>query len=80
MRDLLEQVRGWNEAHSGDGAVRVEKVRICKINSGLFGVPWEDTVEVLEGIGLDEGDGGSGDGKGGDAAVSEIEVWEREEG
>lgn len=65
MRDLLAQVKQWNASH-GDGE-KVGRVRICKINSGLFGVPWEETVEVLEGIEVAE------DGE----TVKEVEVWER---
>lgn len=33
----------------------VGEVRMCKINSGLFAVPWEKTAEVLEGIEVQEG-------------------------
>jgi len=47
MSDLLEQVAEWN-LKGGEGVV--DEVRMCKINSGLFGVPWERTREVLEGL------------------------------
>lgn len=65
MEDLLKQVRDWNAAH-GDGET-VGEVRMCKINSGLFAVPWEDSVEVLEGLEV------------GESGVREIEIVEREE-
>ncbi|KAF2121662.1 hypothetical protein BDV96DRAFT_217903 [Lophiotrema nucula] len=41
----------------------IENVRMCKINSARFGVPWERTVAVLEGIEVEDG------------WVGEIEVW-----
>ncbi|KAK3638632.1 ADP-ribose 1''-phosphate phosphatase [Elasticomyces elasticus] len=48
MLDLLKQVKEFNaKADEGD---RVNEVRICKINSGLFKVPWAKTRTVLEGI------------------------------
>ncbi|KAK3638479.1 ADP-ribose 1''-phosphate phosphatase [Elasticomyces elasticus] len=51
MLDLLKQVREFNaKADEGD---RVNEVRICKINSGLFKVPWTKTRAVLEGIDVD---------------------------
>lgn len=45
----------------------VEGVRMCKINSGQFGVKWERTEEVLKRIGARKG------------AVGAVEVWEPEE-
>lgn len=33
----------------------VGEVRMCKINSGKFGVEWERTAEVLEGIEMRDG-------------------------
>lgn len=71
MRDLLAQVKQWNASH-GDGE-KIGQVRMCKINSGLFAVPWEDTVEVLEGIEADGNWNGDRD------VLKEIEIWEREE-
>lgn len=50
VRDLLQQVREMEK----DGK-EVSGVRMCKINSARFGVPWERTVEVLEGIEIHEG-------------------------
>lgn len=67
MEDLLLQVTDWNASHV-DGE-KVGEVRMCKINSGLFAVPWEETVEVIEGMEVDGGEG----------AVREIEVVERQE-
>ncbi|KAF2660980.1 hypothetical protein K491DRAFT_571282, partial [Lophiostoma macrostomum CBS 122681] len=45
MRHLLRQL----EEQRAKGKT-VAGLRMCKINSGLFGVKWERTVEVLEGI------------------------------
>ncbi|KAF2829087.1 hypothetical protein CC86DRAFT_368181 [Ophiobolus disseminans] len=59
---LLELVRVAKEAGEEVGVVRM-----CKINSGKFGVPWERTEEALRGIVLREGWPG------------EIEVWEPRE-
>jgi len=62
MRMLLELVR--IAGGEGDG---VKQIRMCKINSGKFGVPWEKTEEVLKGIVLREG------------WMGRIEVWEPSE-
>lgn len=59
---LLELVKRANE--EGEG---VEVIRMCKINSGKFGVPWEKTEEVLRGVVMREG------------WMGRIEVWEPEE-
>lgn len=48
MTDLLKRAGEWDEG-KGVGE-KVGEVRMCKINSGLFGVPWEETSAVLEGI------------------------------
>ncbi|EME78238.1 uncharacterized protein MYCFIDRAFT_212330, partial [Pseudocercospora fijiensis CIRAD86] len=58
MRDLLRLVRENGE---------VGEVRMCRVNSGLFGVKWEKTKGVLEGIEV-EGEG-----------VREVKVVSREE-
>jgi len=50
MEDMLKQVKDWNaKAAEGEGE-KVGEVRMCKINSGLFNVPWAKTRLVLEGI------------------------------
>lgn len=54
MRECLQKVK----ERGG-----VDEVRMCKINSARFGVPWERTVNVLEGIELEEGWMGS------------VEIW-----
>lgn len=67
VEDLVRKVKAVNEG--GDGAdgkgkgkdgssegERIAEVRMCKINSGLFGVPWEATREVIEGVEVGEGD------------------------
>lgn len=52
MQMLLELVRLANEEGSREG---VSEVRMCKINAGLFSVPWEKTAEALESIEAQEG-------------------------
>ncbi|KAF2682230.1 hypothetical protein K458DRAFT_245827, partial [Lentithecium fluviatile CBS 122367] len=54
MKELLQRFK--EEGEEGE-------VRMCKINSARFGVPWEKTVEVLEGIEVEDG------------WVGDIEVW-----
>jgi ADP-ribose 1''-phosphate phosphatase len=64
VRDLLVQVqlaRGRDEMIAG--------LRMCRINSGRFGVEWERTEAVLRGMKI-EGPGGG---------EIEIEVWDRGE-
>ncbi|KAG9203855.1 ADP-ribose 1''-phosphate phosphatase [Epicoccum nigrum] len=46
---------------------KVSNIRMCKINSGRFGVPWEKTEEVIKGIALKP------------HWRTEIEIWEPEE-
>ncbi|KAF1993182.1 hypothetical protein P154DRAFT_527947 [Amniculicola lignicola CBS 123094] len=59
MRDLLRSIAEMEK----DGFV-VGTVRMCKINSGKFGVEWEATEQVLREIVIEEGWRG------------EVEVWE----
>lgn len=65
VEDLVRKVRDLNEGGDGaDGKAkagsskedRIDEVRMCKINSGLFEVPWEATREVIEGVEIGEGD------------------------
>lgn len=63
IEDLVRQVRAVNEAateaENKSKAIpqdRIAEVRMCKINSGLFGVPWEATSEVIEATEIAEGD------------------------
>lgn len=44
MRELLAIIETYND---------MTGVYMCKINSGLFRVPWRETKEVLEGLELD---------------------------
>jgi ADP-ribose 1''-phosphate phosphatase len=60
MKILLELVRLADQ----DGEGLVTQIRICKINSGMFGVPWERTEDALRKIVLQEG------------WRATIEVWE----
>ena len=52
MGDLLRQVGEWNASAKAED--KVDEVRMCKINSGMFAVPWEKTKAVLEGVGVGE--------------------------
>lgn len=54
MVDLLKQVDEWNAQQ--EDSDKVDEVRMCKINSGLFAVPWEKTKQVLEGLDVSEND------------------------
>lgn len=65
MEQLLEMVKMADEERGNGKGVDV--IRMCKINSGKFGVPWEKTEEVLKGIVLQEG------------WRRIVEVWEPEE-
>lgn len=62
VEDLVRQVRAVNEAAEANGKSkageqdRIVAVHMCKINSGLFGVPWEATSKVIEAIEVSEGD------------------------
>lgn len=47
--DLLRQIAEVSKTNE------VSEVRMCKINSGLFRVPWEKTLEVLQHIELEPG-------------------------
>ena len=55
---MLQKVKDAGEGVAG--------LRMCKINSARFAVPWERTVKVLEGIEVQEG------------WVGEVEVWDIE--
>ncbi|OAL03715.1 hypothetical protein IQ06DRAFT_291420 [Phaeosphaeriaceae sp. SRC1lsM3a] len=66
MEMLLELIRMADEEWGkGNG---IGTIRMCKVNSGKFGVPWERTEEILKGIVLREGWRGT------------VEVWEPVEG
>lgn len=58
VRMMLGQIRDVGEGVAG--------LRMCKINSARFAVPWERTVAVLEGIVVEEG------------WVGDVEVWDVE--
>lgn len=77
VRGLLGVIRGldgmaeglWEGVDEDNMKVgRIGEVRMCKINSGKFGVPWEKTLEVLQGIELEEG------------WRTNVQVWQEEEG
>lgn len=65
IEDLLRKVKAVNEAADAtdkkskpdsDKEDRIAAVYTCRINSGLFGVPWEATSEVIEAVEIGEGD------------------------
>ncbi|WPH04540.1 Hypothetical protein R9X50_00743200 [Acrodontium crateriforme] len=49
MNDLLTKAKAWNEKAACDED-KIKEVRMCKINSGLFAVPWDKTKAALETI------------------------------
>lgn len=52
----MRQVKDFNDdADTEAGEEGIAGVRMCKINSGLFGVPWEDSKAVIEGIEIEDG-------------------------
>jgi len=65
IEDLVRKVKAVNEAadatdkkskSDSDKEDGIAAVHMCKINSGLFGVPWEATSEVIEAVETGEGD------------------------
>lgn len=70
MRHLMKLIA---EEEKRIGA-QIGEVRMCRINSGLFAVPWEKTKKVIEDLELAEGEV---PGKTVDR-VLEIVAWERE--
>ena len=51
MQDLLNKIRDWNDSTGAAGRrLSVDQVRMCKINSGLFNVPWDQSKAKLEAI------------------------------
>ncbi len=66
MELMMQKVADYNASVS-DESRKVKEVRMCKINSGLFHVPWTKTKAVLESIDVVEG------------GPREIAVWERDE-
>ena len=49
--DLLLKVTEWNKNASEKD--QIKEVRMCKINAGLFNVPWDETKKVIEEISVD---------------------------
>jgi len=55
----------------------IREVRMCKINAGLFGVPWESTKREIEGVELREGEVPNvGRVEGEEGCRVEVQVWE----
>jgi len=53
VNDLLRQVAEWNADEHYES--KVDLIWMCRINSGLFNVPWEDTKRVLETVRVPDG-------------------------
>ncbi|KAH6851232.1 hypothetical protein B0I37DRAFT_131728 [Chaetomium sp. MPI-CAGE-AT-0009] len=70
MRHLMRLV-AEEEARAG---VRIAEVRMCRINSGLFAVPWDSSKRVLEEMDLGDGEVPACAEEG----VVEVVAWERE--
>lgn len=51
MEDLIKQINDWNRQHKEDE--KITGLYMCKINSGLFNVPWEKTKAILEELKID---------------------------
>jgi len=51
MKDLFRQIAAYNQANGP----KIEGIWMCKINSGLFNVPWEDSKAALEAVKAPEG-------------------------
>ncbi|KAI7353451.1 hypothetical protein KC320_g3985 [Hortaea werneckii] len=49
-----EDDKGKTKKQVAQNGQPVEEIRMCKINSGLFNVPWEKTKAVIEGIEVPE--------------------------
>ncbi|GAB1734231.1 hypothetical protein NU195Hw_g3462t1 [Hortaea werneckii] len=45
---------GKEKEQTAENGQAVEEIRMCKVNSGLFNVPWEKTKAVIEGIQVPE--------------------------
>jgi ADP-ribose 1''-phosphate phosphatase len=49
MQDLLSKIAEVLESGKSAG-----EIRMCQINSGLFGVPWEQSKRVIQRIEVDK--------------------------
>jgi hypothetical protein len=58
VNEAADEVAAGSEKGKGKTSAqeRIAEVRMCKINSGLFGVPWEATSAVIESVEVSEGD------------------------
>ncbi|RMY60099.1 hypothetical protein D0863_11709 [Hortaea werneckii] len=71
-----ENYEGKKKEQTAQNGRVVEEIRMCKINSGLFNVPWEKTKAVVEGIQVPEATTGK-EGKP-KAVIREIRCISRE--
>ncbi|KAI0576037.1 appr-1-p processing protein [Pyrenophora tritici-repentis] len=62
----LELVRRVNERVEKEGGEGIKEVRMCRVNSGKFGVEWGRSARVIEGIKVREG------------WVGSVQVWDPE--
>ncbi|KAI6799733.1 hypothetical protein KC363_g2617 [Hortaea werneckii] len=77
VNDDAEDDEGKKKEQNARNSRAVEEIRMCKINSGLFNVPWEKTKAVIEGIDVPEVKTDSEDGKS-KAVPREIQCIARE--
>jgi ADP-ribose 1''-phosphate phosphatase len=52
MRHLMRLVA--EEEERGNGEAVIKEVRMCRINAGMFAVPWERSKKAIEGLELAE--------------------------
>lgn len=45
---LLQLVEGIETLVEQDPSVEIHEIRMPKINSGIFQIPWDETVEIIE--------------------------------
>ncbi|KAI7497671.1 hypothetical protein KC367_g5693 [Hortaea werneckii] len=77
VNEDAEDDEGIKKEQIARNSQAVEEIRMCKINSGLFNVPWEKTKAVIEGIDVPEVKTDSEDGKA-KAVPREIQCISRE--
>lgn len=61
VKDLLRKVKAARDGREGKGkegmkVPEVGELWMCRINSGKFGVEWERTADVLQGLGVKDGE------------------------
>ncbi|KAK4149780.1 hypothetical protein C8A00DRAFT_46672 [Chaetomidium leptoderma] len=75
MRELMRLVVKHEEEEETGGVGGIGEVRMCRINSGLFAVPWERSKRAVEEMELGEGEVP----RCAEGGVLEVVAYEREE-